>query len=472
MTEPTNPANENHTLSRRTFLQASGLAVAAAAAASPAAHAGTARCATARREAPRNVIFMVSDGMSAGTLTLGSLVLREMHGERSAWLDLLATPGARRSLASTHSADCWVTDSAAGGCAWSIGRHVNNGTVNLTPDEQMLSPLLVRAKARGFSTGLVTTTTVTHATPAAFIANVPERSREAAIAAQIMQRGVDVCLGGGRQFFNDDLRAAHADVRIHDTLPDLASVDAGTRHLGLYADSHMPYVLDREATVPSLPGMTRAALSHLARNPGGFVLQVEGGRVDHAAHSNDASSLVAEQIEFERALRAAMEFTLGRDDTLLITTTDHGNANPGLTLYDRKDSGILARLTGATRSFDWVVPRLRDAAENNTLGSLIAEASGGFEMSADDEAFLRRGLVDRQRTDPFLARSRSTTSLLGSMLANYHGVSFLSPNHTADMVEVAAIGPGAELIEPVIDNIDLQSVMQRVLGLPDPEPMG
>jgi len=318
----------------------------------------------------------------------------------------------------------------------------------------------------------VTTTTVTHATPAAFIANVPERSREAAIAAQIMQRGVDVCLGGGRQFFNDDLRAAHADVRIHDTLPDLASVDAGTRHLGLYADSHMPYVLDREATVPSLPGMTRAALSHLARNPGGFVLQVEGGRVDHAAHSNDASSLVAEQIEFERALRAAMEFTLGRDDTLLITTTDHGNANPGLTLYDRKDSGILARLTGATRSFDWVVPRLRDAAENNTLGSLIAEASGGFEMSADDEAFLRRGLVDRQRTDPFLARSRSTTSLLGSMLANYHGVSFLSPNHTADMVEVAAIGPGAELIEPVIDNIDLQSVMQRVLGLPDPEPMG
>lgn len=466
--------DDRHSLSRRTFLRASGLAVAAAAAPAGVVTASSLSTSSGRtsRRAPRNVIFMAADGMSTGTLTLGSMVLREIHGERSAWLDLLATPGARRALATTHSADAWVTDSAAGGCAWGIGAHINNGVINYTPDGGTLSPIGVRAKAHGLSLGLVTTTTVTHATPASFIANVPDRGMEGAIGEQIMERGVDVCFGGGARYFPEELLAAHPGVTNHQTLPDLSTAAAGSRHLGLFSDSHVPYGLDRDDSIPSLGAMTSTALGHLAKNPEGFLLQVEGGRVDHAAHANDAGSLVVEQIEYERALRAAVEFTLGRDDTLLITTSDHGNANPGLTSYAKKTDGALARLTGATQSFEGMWPELQEAGANNTLGELVARVSGGFEMSAEDLAFLRTGIVDRARTDAYLGRSRSRACLLGSMLANYHGVAFVSPNHTADMVEVAAIGPGAELLEPVIDNTDLHTIMQRVLGLPDAAPMG
>ncbi|MFT5424926.1 MAG: alkaline phosphatase [Phycisphaerales bacterium] len=460
----------NADVTRRTFLQAASLTAVAAASGCATSTAGQTGHKPTRRAA-RNVIFMCADGMSIGTLTLADLVLKEQHGRRAAWLELLEIAGTRRALATTYSADSWVTDSAAGGCAWSIGQHVNNGTINLTPDGQMLSPIHVRAKARGLSTGLVTTTTVTHATPASFVANVPDRNLEIAIAEQILQRGIDVCFGGGARFFSDPLLAAHPQVSVHKALPDLSTASAGSRHLGLFTDSHMPYVLDRDGTIPSLGAMTTTALGHLARNPDGFLLQVEGGRVDHAAHANDAAALVAEQIDYDDALRAAMEFTLGRDDTLLITTSDHGNANPGLTAYASKDGGWIERLTGANSSMEPVWPKLAEAAENNTLGELIAHTTGGYQMSQEDTAYLRSGLLDSIRTDPYLVRSQNRASLLGSMLSNYHSVGFMSPHHTSDMVEVAAIGPGAELIEPVIDNIDLHSVMQRVLHLDDAAPM-
>ncbi|MFG0304645.1 MAG: alkaline phosphatase [Phycisphaerales bacterium JB040] len=461
--------SEQGRVSRRGFLRATGLAAAAAAATPAAAYTGSSRRGRARA---KNVIFMVSDGMSTGTLTLADMVIRERTGRRSAWLELNRTPGATRSLATTHSADRWVTDSAAGGCAWSLGTKVNNGSINYSPDGVEMTPINVRAKARGMSTGLVTTTRVTHATPASFVAGVPRRDMEDPIAAHILERGTDVCFGGGAKHFPGSLRAAHAGVTFHDAMPDLSGADASSRHCGLFSASHLAYAPDRDASIPSLATMTTRSLAHLSRNPDGFILQVEGGRVDHAAHANDASSLVMEQIEFDEALREAIAWTLGRDDTLLIATTDHANANPGLTLYDRRDSGMLDRLMGANHSFEWLEPRLGEAVENNTLRELIAEASGGYELSDDDHDFLRRGLAERMRTNGFLAQSRTTTSLLGSLLANYHGVAFISPNHTADLVEVAALGPGAELLEPAIDNTDLHALMLSVTGLPEAAPAG
>lgn len=468
---PKNTSSESHTarnsgVDRRSFLRATGLAAAAAAVAPSVAYGGRSR------NNPRNVIFMVSDGMSQGTMTLADMVTKHRTGQHSAWTELLQTEGVKRALMTTHSADRWVTDSAAGGCAWSLGTKVNNGSVNFLPDGTQMSPMHVRAKAVGLATGLVTTTRVTHATPASFIANVPRRDLEDGIAAQTMERGVDVVMGGGARHFPESLRAQHPEVQYHTTLPDLRGAEAGSRHLGLFSNSHLPYAQDRDESIPSLGEMTMQSLHLLGKNPNGFVLQVEGGRVDHAAHSNDACSLVLEQIEYDEALRAAVEYTLGRTDTLLVTTTDHGNANPGLTLYEEQGSGVLDRLTGANQSFEAVSRGLREAAESNTLADVVHHMSGGYVMNDEELAFLRGGLLDAHRTNGFLAQARSTTSMLGSMLSNYHGVAFLSPNHTADMVEVAAIGPGAERLQPVVDNTDLHALVQQVVGIPDPAPMG
>jgi alkaline phosphatase len=116
--------------------------------------------------------------------------------------------------------------------------------------------------------------------------------------------------------------------------------------LGLFYDSHLPYTIDHihsdalKRTVPTLAEMTRKALEILGDAPNGFLLQVEGGRVDHAAHANDAASIMWDQLAFDDAVEVVYEFVAKRDDTLMIVTSDHGNANPGLNGMGRRVRGV------------------------------------------------------------------------------------------------------------------------------------
>src|SRR5690606_13249345 len=143
----------------------------------------------------------------------------------------------------------------------------------------------------------VTTTRITHATPAAFIANVPDRGREDDVARQMLERGVDVALGGGARHFAPERLAAQRGLRVVRTRDELLGLDAAPGPvLGLFARSHMPYTLDRSESEPTLAEMARAALERLERHGGGFIVQIEGGRVDQAAHNNDAGAMVADQL--------------------------------------------------------------------------------------------------------------------------------------------------------------------------------
>lgn len=457
---------------RRRFVQAAGAAIAGT------ALSGTDRLARAqqpatlssRRDRPaRNIIFMVSDGMSTGTLTLADDVHRARTGRPSNWVSLFSDPSTRRAMCRTHAADSLVTDSAAAASTWGIGRKVNNGAVNYTPEGEQPTPILVTAKANGLATGLVTTTRVTHATPAGFVANVPERGLEDGIAEQILARKVDVVLGGGAKHFPPELLEQHPEYALARTREHLSAAPADGPLLGLFDDSHVPYVLGRPETVPTLPAMTRAALDRLARTDG-FIVQIEGGRVDHAAHANDAGSLVAEQLEFDEALGVALGFVLGRSDTLLIVTTDHGNANPGLTLYGQAGNDGLAHLAGARYGFDWFWDNVNQRGGWNDakpeVPALIAEMTGGFELPEADLEWLDRRFARRERADGFHPRWRDGNCVLGSVLANYYGVSFLSPNHTSDMVETTAIGPGAERLAPVIENTDLHGLLLASIASP------
>jgi alkaline phosphatase len=431
----------------------------------------------------KNVIFMVSDGMSQGTLTLAHMLRRVRDGRDSNWISMWGQPGARRALARTHSADSLVTDSAAGGCAWSIGEHINNDVLNVTPDGRMPTPLLVHAKQNGKATGLVTTTRLTHATPASFLVNMPKRSMEDQIGPQMLERGFDVALGGGGKYITPAVIAKYPSLRVardESTLTSLAAAAETTPLLGVFADSHCPYELDRTANVPSLTKMTRAALDVLSRRSDGFVLQIEGGRVDHGAHANDAGSILFEQLEFDNAIGVVADFVKDRDDTLVIITTDHANANPGLTLYGRESYLAFERLSKVRHSFEWLFAKVDtkiaydDPAHANdfkTVGGLpaaVLEATN-VELTAAQVAQLTAAMQGKP-TMPFAAMN-GATSVLGQVLANSLGVSFISPNHTADMVEVTAMGPGSERLAPAIDNIDLHAMMVKAMDLAPAKPI-
>ncbi|MBX3316004.1 MAG: alkaline phosphatase [Phycisphaeraceae bacterium] len=456
---------------RRNFLK-SFPAIAGAAGLVVSAN-GAERVRVAGGQRARSVIFMVSDGMSMGTLTLADAACRLRTGIGSRWVSLWNVPGVVRSSARTDAADSYVTDSAAAASAWGIGLKVNNGAVNITPEGSQPEPVLVTAKRAGLATGLVTTTRVTHATPAGFVANIPSRNQEREIALQILERRVDVVLGGGERYFNEAALASHADMTVARSAGALSLVpeDVGTgregagRLLGLFGRDHVPWVLDRTPSVPSLGVMTRAALDRLSRSDRGFLVQIEGGRVDHAAHDNDAGSLIAEQLDFDEAIGVALEYVARDPSILLIVTSDHGNGNPGLTLYEKAGNEGFGRLLGVRHSFEWIASRLAAARTEERPDILVQSVREATDVTLrDHEAEMVLRAANKERVDPF-APANSGMLVLGSVLANHFGVAFLSPNHTSDMVEVTAIGPGAERIGPIIDNTALYSVVRESLGI-------
>jgi alkaline phosphatase len=428
----------------------------------------------------RNVILMVSDGMSAGTLTIADLYARKTQDRHCHWIRLLADKHSRRGLQTTHSADGPVTDSAAAAAAWGSGFKHTNGAINITPDGRQHVPILVHAAQNGKRTGLVTTTRVTHATPAGFSANVPVRDMEGDIAKQQVDRGIDVLLGGGEKYFPAELLAKAAGATIVRDAAGLSAVDPASprRLIGLFARHHLPFITDRAGTVPSLPVMASRALDILALGPDGFVLQIEGGRVDHAAHSSDAYALFREQTEFDETIAVVDTFLEGRDDTLLIITTDHGNANPGLTLYGARGRGAFDTLAvpppsaPPRKSFEWIYDQLADkpAADDKVaaLPSLVEQATG--VKLGETELRILTSSIKGQRATPFAA-ANVWTFILGSLLADHYGVGFVSPNHTADMVELLARGPGSEAIPPVVDNTELHAIMVGALGLAPAKPL-
>jgi alkaline phosphatase len=430
----------------------------------------------------KSVILLVSDGMSSGTLAMADIMLRRRDGRESHWMTLYDRPDIRRGLMDMASLNAIVTDSAAASSSWGCGYRINNGGVNWGPDGEQYTPVLRYFKEAGKGTGLVTTTRLTHATPAGFAANVPDRGMENEIAVQYLEREYDVMLGGGSRFFDKDRRrdgrdlyadftgAGYHVVRDKHGLFNLPNDRSGV--LGTFYDDHVPYTLDHinipeyRENIPTLAEMTQIALNRLSRNQNGFILQVEGGRVDHAAHGNDVGGLLYDQIAFDDAVGVAVEFTEAHPDTLVIVTTDHGNANPGL---NGQGSGYM----DSNMNFD----RIRDFKYTNTwiLSELNEESTVGQIQERVEEAtglqITGREAVTLQ--DSYQGLYRSVYSMMsrpwavfGQILANYTSVNWVGTAHTADYVELSAFGPGSEAIGGLTRNTELFDLMTQSAGVP------
>lgn len=475
--------------SRRDFLRTSlaagtvllpSVLPAQACAATPA----TARTAPGRA---RNVIFLVSDGMSLGTLTMAERHLRRQEGRGTHWLGLYDRPDLRRALMDTASANSPVTDSAAASSAWGCGHKVKNGAINFTPDGRPRTPILHLARAAGKGTGLVTTATITHATPAGFAAQVEARADEEIIARQYLEVGVDVLLGGGAKFFDPAQRTDRHDLfadyatggyTLARTAAQLHAAPGSGRLLGTFAAGHLPYSLDHRAdpqlaaTVPTLAEMARVALARLAIAERGFVLQIEGARIDHAAHANDIGGLLHDQLAFDEAVGVALEFAGRRDDTLVIVTTDHGNSNPGLNGAGGSFTSRGGSYGDTQDCFDRVarfrqtnVWTLAGLASESTAAEVRDRVHTATALALEDEEIdlLRRALRQEHR-EGYRVRNAPLVTL-GQILANYTSVGWTGTQHTTDFVELAAFGPGSESLGGLVQNNALFGVMTHALGL-------
>ncbi|HEU0139522.1 MAG TPA: alkaline phosphatase [Bryobacteraceae bacterium] len=479
----------NHGVSRRGFLGRAG-ALASVAGSLEVLHAASKPGAQ-----PKNIIFMVADGMSPSVLPLAEHFSQHVRGKGLLWRALVDRPEAARALMDMASLNSVTTDSSAASSSWGSGVRILNGYVNSLPDGTELTPLAAIARDRRKRVGLVTTTTVTHATPAGFAATEKSRGNEDGIAVQYLAKA-DVILGGGRQFFEEATRKDKADlieryrqasfsyVRSRSELKALPA-KTSARVLGLFSPGMIPYTLDRnnsvelQESVPTLAEMTSAALDALKSSPKGFLLQIEGGRVDHAAHNNDTAALLWEQLAFDEAIEVALRFaehsplrqqcrpgTLAdievalrfaehSPETLIVITSDHGNSNPGLGGKWAELNGAsngFARLAKAKSSFAELMPKLdgKQKLASSAVHELMREACG-CEF-AEDEVEAVRSAAAGVRKLSLNSRLDKLAGILGQAVGNHTGIGWVSTDHTSDFVLLTALGPGSKLFNGQIRN--------------------
>jgi alkaline phosphatase len=420
----------------------------------------------------KNIIFMVSDGMSTGTLTMADHMSQRMLGYQSHWMKLMQHSEAKRALMDTRSADSLVTDSAAGGSAWGCGVRVNNGRLNWGEKGEKPTPILQKFKKTGKAVGCVTTVPITHATPASFCVNNESRKNQPEIAKQYLDLKFDVMLGGGQEYFLKEKRRDGEDVMgqfrtagYHTAISsyDLFAIpDDNKPVMGVFHESAMPYAVDRRMDkvirdgLPSLPEMTKFAIQRMSKNTNGFVLQVEGGKVDWAAHGNDVGGLIFDQLEFDEALMVALDFAEKDGNTLVIVTTDHGNANPGL-FYGRRADFNFDNMQNMRYSNEWVLKGLSREISANDFIERVHHAQN--IRIKDEEAAEIVAAVSKLGDADLTNEYKLPFERFAQIQKQYTSVGWGDMNHSSDFVEVTMFGPGSEMLMPHVQNYELHNFM-------------
>lgn len=495
-------------ISRRDFFHRSGLL--AAAVAIPQTVRSAEEVQKLSNQKPKNIIHLVADGMSMGTLTCADHFSHKLRGRGLSWLALMKNPVVSFAWVNMRSLNSLVTDSAAAASSWGSGTRVLNGAINQLPDGTSLKTLYELFNQAGWKRGLVTTTEITHATPAGFAANVDERDTGTMIASQYLERQIDVLLGGGQKFFDPTQRKDKRNLKneftkagyvVMENLDALKTAPVDKRWLGIFDKSHLPFMIDHInsekilARVPTLSFMTQRALEWLSRYPN-FILQVEGGRVDQACHNCDAPAAMQEMIEFDKALDVCLEYQSKNPETLIIITTDHGNGNPGLNGMGKtygQSSWLFANMLGVKASFPEILKAIKsgkssdttdesekkedDAPSADTNGSSqtrrtqttttsttelpspekiveIIKQKTGLPYVSSRRAEVFRTLLQK-KTFPLYEVMNNETAALGQLLANYIGIGWTGGVHTADYVPLTALGPGSDKFRGFLDNTDV-----------------
>ncbi len=467
-------------MERRNFLKNSSLAlIGASLFKSAEAGNGTANEAMRAAGSAKNIIFMVSDGMSNGTLTMADLLLQRKEGRNSHWMRLYNDNSVRRALMDTASASSMVTDSAAASSAWGGGVRVKNGSLNVNADGSFNKPILQKFKAAGKAVGCVTSVPIAHATPAGFCVNNNKRGDMEEIASDYLKLQFDVMMGGGTELFMADKRKDKRNLfkefsdggfTVVQTRKEMMGIGKGCNKpvLGVFNPTSIPFALDREndkeliERTPTLAEMSKTAIDLLSKNKNGFVMQIEGGKVDWAAHANDAGGLIYDQIAFDEAIKVAIDFAKTNKDTLVIITTDHGNANPGLFYGSNADKNF-DQVMKFKNTNEWVLIGInRNFSTKQVIERL--EAAQGYAITNDEAKEVLSHYEKLDETGVYNSY-KLPFKTLADIQRKYTSVGWGSTDHSGDYVELAMYGAGSTMLKPFIKNYELHHFMLKVAGI-------
>jgi alkaline phosphatase len=412
-----------------------------------------------------------------------------------------------------------VIDSAASATQLATGITTRTEMLGMDPDGSAVETLLEWAEERGLATGLVTNTRLTHATPAAFATHMISRYEPESDIADAMLAGskIEVLMGGGARAFipkgvrvseilegvphdldgssrRSDERnlveeARSAGYAVASDRETLKEAGRASKLLGLFAYSHLPYEVDRRNQrldgVPSLKELTETALSVLRRNGEGFFLMVEGGRIDHAAHDNDAGTMLQEILAFDDAVDAGVRFQSEHPETLVIVTADHATGGFSWTYSLREETFELPLASGDVYRSRWYYPGKREM-------EMLAQQTASFESilkrsEMDVDRLIKEvekgvGLaLTREEAERVLARNEkghavptdfaefyadwesAAQAMLGRALARQTSVVWSTGGHTSDPLLTFGSGPGAEKLRGIYTGVHIHDVIKSAL---------
>lgn len=386
----------------------------------------------------KNVILMVPDGYSAAYATN----YRWFKGEETTLDSMLV--GMHRS----YSANSEVTDSAAAGTAFATGVKTNNGMISTSPDGKELKTILETVEEKGKATGLVATSTITHATPAVFASHVATRADEAGIAPQLLENEVDVILGGGKKYFPDSIlnEAKEDGYNVISDKNELGKAEKSKKVIGLFAQEALAPELDRDATnQPSLKEMTSSALEVLKKDKDGFFMMVEGSQIDWAGHDHDAAWAMKDAEAFEQAVEEAVDFAKKDGNTLVVIAGDHDTGGMSVGGYGQYDAKVEV-LRNVTATGDFMVSKLN--ADRSNVKEVVKQYAA-IDLT-DAEA---QKIKSASKPDIAINEVISERALVG----------WTSLQHTGVDIPLYAFGPGSDLFRGLHENTDIPGLMAKAM---------
>ncbi len=436
----------------------------------------------------KNVILLVGDGMGLTQIYVPDRYLEDLYHKH------LVIPTIKtRGLITTYSLSSEVTDSAAAATALFSGYKTINHMINELPNGSIPHRTLGEIfKAEGKSVGIVTTTRLTHATPAGIYAHVKSRYEENKIALQLLKFQPTVALGGGLEYFlpkseggkrTDGLNLIKAfekdgyTVVFNKTQLEEVNPAKTEKLLGVFSKSHMAFEVDREhvpsdENQPSLAEMTSVALKILSKNPKGFFLMVEGGRIDHACHEHDPKAEIMDTIAFDKAVRVALEFQKTHPDTLVIVTADHetGGMSVGRgTFY----AANFSALKNINCSVSYLVKQIEKNPSRSNVEKLIEKWWHTRLTKEEDELLFSHNLTSKVTEKNILMWYPNVNEYVknwaGFALSKIESarakIGWTSYAHTGVPVPVYAVGPDSQLFKGFYDNTGIYTRVLESTGL-------
>lgn len=433
-------------------------------------------------EPVKNVIFLLTDGTGPEAWPLA----RWVKGSPLAVDEILT--GAIR----TYGADSIITDSAPGATAYATGYKGSDKGISVAPwnitiagvnaDPALayipLGTLLEGARISGRATGLVASSNIQHATPAAFSAHWHDRSNYNELGEQQVYQNIDVVLGGGKQYLlpkekdggkREDKEDLITELKMMgygfvDTREDMLSAKSG-KLWGAFAPDAMAYDIDRLVTAPTEPSlseMTAKAIDLLSASPKaqktGFFLFVEGSKIDWAAHANDPSGLVYDLLAFDAAVKTALDFAKKDKNTLLIVVSDHGTGGITIGTKDDKnysltdDDYLVAPMRKIKLTGEGIDKLIAGDTSESKIKRIVSDNWGITDLTDEEMATIIDAMHKRI----------ALNKILGPMLSKRARLDWTTGGHTGADVFLFSYGPGHPV--GLIENTALGHYMASAMG--------